>query len=216
MILWEYIQRLANKRNPTFLEIGACDGTETRKLLLALQAQGRFDFTFFAFEPDPRHHEGLRRIVGAHRFVPKAVGALNGPVPFWQSYGEGDELYYGSSSIRRPKHVLTSWPDMKFRQLECESTTLDAFCAEKGIEHVDFIWADAQGAEVDLIVGAQETLARTDYIYTEYCDSELYEGEIPLVVIQASLPGFRLIENWNTGDVLFRRKGVRSLNKNGY
>jgi FkbM family methyltransferase len=210
-MIWNYIHKLARKRQATFLEIGACDGADTRKFLLALQASGRYDFTFYCFEPDPRHHEGLKLIAGSHRFIPKAIGAQNGPVPLWQSYGEGDEPYYGSSSIKKPKLVLTSWPDMKFRNLECECTTLDVFCAEKGIEHVDFIWADVQGAEEDLIVGAQRTLANTDYFYTEYCDGELYEGELPLSRIQGDLRYFKLIENWNTGDALFRRKGVRAL-----
>jgi FkbM family methyltransferase len=208
--IWDYVRQVAFKRKITFLEIGACDGTETRKFLLALQAQGRYDFTFFCFEPDPRHVEMLRLIAGENRFVPKAVGALNGPVPFWQSYGIGDELYYGSSSIRKPKRVLDAWPMMKFHETECESVTIDAFCEEKGIKHIDFIWADVQGAELDLIVGASQMLENTDYFYTEYCDGELYEGELPLDRIQEQLPRFKMIEKWE-GDALFRRKGVRSM-----
>lgn len=210
MTIWDYIREIASRPKPTVLEIGACDGSETRQFLLALQAHGHFDFTFYCFEPDPRHADGLKLIAGANRFIPKAVGAQNGRVPFWQSYGEGDDLYYGSSSIRKPKHVLTSWPDMKFRDLQCECVTLDAFCAEKGITHVDLIWADVQGAERDLIVGAKRTLAATDYFYTEYCDGELYEDELPLCGIQAALPDFKLVQDFG-GDALFRRRSVHKL-----
>ena len=210
MTIWDYILQIVQKRKVTFLEIGACDGTETRKFLLALQSTGHFDFTFYCFEPDPRHAETLKLIAGENRFIPKAIGCSNGTVPFYQSYGNGSELYYGSSSIRKPKLVTTSWPDMKFNSLACESITLDTFCVEKGIKHIDFIWADVQGAEGDLIAGGQIALAHTSYLYTEYCDGELYEGELTLAGIKSQLPEFKIIENWD-GDALFRRKPVRCL-----
>jgi len=206
MTIWDYIERVVQKRNATFLEIGACDGTETRKFLLALQSQGHYDFTFYCFEPDPRHADTLTLIAGENRFIKKAVGCSDGTVPFYQSFGEGNELYYGSSSIRLPKLVLTAWPDMQFRALTCESITLDTFCAQKGIQQIDFIWADVQGAERDLIAGGQWALAHTNYFYTEYCDGELYDGELTLAGIASRLPDFKLIENWNTGDALFQHK----------
>ncbi|MEN9248224.1 MAG: hypothetical protein Q6L50_08560 [Gloeomargarita sp. GMQP_bins_120] len=37
----------------------------------------------------------------------------------------------------------------------------------------DFIWADVQGAEVDLIQGGLQALANTRYFYTEYANTEL-------------------------------------------
>jgi hypothetical protein len=67
--------------------------------------------------------------------------------------------------------------------------SLDSFCEEFGIGTVDFIWADIQGAEGDLIAGGANALARTRYLMTEYCNEELYEGQPSLGVILQLLPG---------------------------
>jgi hypothetical protein len=69
---------------------------------------------------------------------------------------------------------------------------LDTWATEKGVDRVDLIWADVQGAEVDLIAGGTDTLASTRYLYTEYSDVELYEGAIDLRGIVSMLPSFRV------------------------
>jgi hypothetical protein len=52
---------------------------------------------------------------------------------------------------------------------------------ENDISFIDFIWADVQGAEEDLILGGLDTLRkRTKYLFTEYNNSEMYEGQINL------------------------------------
>ena len=49
-----------------------------------------------------------------------------------------------------------------------------------------------QGAEGDMIAGGQATLARTRYLYTEYSNEEIYEGEPTLETLLAMLPNFQL------------------------
>jgi hypothetical protein len=70
---------------------------------------------------------------------------------------------------------------------------------------IDFIWADIQGAEIDLILGGKEAFKNVRYFYTEYCDSELYEGEIPLEKILELMPDFEVVEDYQ-GDVLLKNK----------
>ena len=48
--------------------------------------------------------------------------------------------------------------------IQVESAKLDDWCLEHGISKIDFLWADVQGAEGDLIEGARETLRKTKYI----------------------------------------------------
>jgi hypothetical protein len=70
---------------------------------------------------------------------------------------------------------------------------------------VDFIWADVQGAESDLIEGAPRILAATRYFYTEYSNNEWYEGQITLPGLVQKLPDFELVRRYPM-DVLFRSR----------
>ena len=79
---------------------------------------------------------------------------------------------------------------------------------EHGIEHVDFIWADVQGAEVDLVEGGQRTLANTRLLYTEINDIEMYEGQITLEGLLARLPGWSVVKRY-PNDVLLRNDRLR-------
>ena len=82
---------------------------------------------------------------------------------------------------------------------------LDTIRRQHKLDIVDFIWADIQGAEEEMIRGGSETLARTRDLYTEYSDDELYEGQITLDQILAMLPRFRVLELW-PDDVLLENR----------
>jgi len=90
-------------------------------------------------------------------------------------------------------------------QEEVPIRRLDSVVRDLGIERVDLIWADVQGAEADLISGARQTLKKTRFLYTEYSDEELYAGQINLSQLRALLPEFKLIKKF-PNDVLFENK----------
>ncbi len=70
---------------------------------------------------------------------------------------------------------------------------------------IDLVWADVQGAEIDMIEGAEESFSKTRYIYTEYDDEELYEGQSNLEGILAALPNFEPVKVFKN-DVLLKNK----------
>ena len=80
---------------------------------------------------------------------------------------------------------------------------LDNWARENSIGAIDFIWADTQGAEGDLISGGQATLARTRYLYLEYSNDEIYEGEPSLQALLAMLPNYSVIKRF-PNDVLLK------------
>jgi hypothetical protein len=85
---------------------------------------------------------------------------------------------------------------------------LDTWLASTNLDRIDFIWADVQGAEEDLILGAGRALQITRFFYTEYSNEEWYEGQINLSGLIEALPDFEVAALF-PADVLFRRQGVR-------
>jgi FkbM family methyltransferase len=146
--------------------------------------------------------------------VPVAIGAQDGTTTFYASNGAPSEDWSArlpegwdlSGSIRRPKNHLTLNPWCTFDAVsEVPVRSLDSWAREHGVDHVDLIWADVQGAEGDLIRGASATLARTRFLYTEYSNDEMYEGQIDLRSLLTALPQFAVVRRF-AGDVLLQNR----------
>jgi FkbM family methyltransferase len=190
-------QRFNTRGAKTFLELGAHQGTDT-----AWMAEIP-DVTVHAFEPDPRNHQAPRHNVVLHH---EAIAERDGRgflVP--SVYGWGQEWTH-SSSIKQPKNHLYRFPVTFGEPIEVQWITLDTFCQQEGLGFIDFIWADVQGAEGEMIRGGRRTLARTRYLYTEYSDDEMYEDQATLREILELLPDFRVVELWPDDVLLENRK----------
>lgn len=196
----------------TFLELGACDGYHTNLLYNMLKVN--HNVNYHAFEPNIQllHNIDLSypHLRGSVKFHNKAVGDKDGVAKFYISGGFGiddGQNYYGSSSIKKPKLVVEAFKGMEFTESNTEVITLDSFCLLNDIHIIDFIWADIQGAEIDMIKGGEKSLRNTRYLYTEYCDAELYDGEVGLKEICKLLPDFELVHDFG-GDALFKNKNL--------
>ena len=197
------IVTMIGKSNPVILDVGCNDGEHTRMFLSLFPAA-----RLFCFEPDPR---ARARFVQDDRALLSSValGAEDGMVSFYQSNGwpGGGAGWDLSGSIRKPKNHLNVHPWCTFgEQIDVQVARLDSWAEQNGIREIDFIWADVQGAEGDLITGGRRMLARTRYFYTEYNDGEMYEGQPTLDQLRAMLPNFA-VECVYSDDVLFRRIG---------
>lgn len=199
----EDIKSLINKDDPIILEIGAnCGQTTIEFLNIFPRAK------IYCFEPDPRAISKFEQNIKSANveLIKSAVGANSGFVMFHQSSGMewvDPEGWDHSGSIRKPKTHLEVWPWVKFeKQIPVPMIKLDDWVAENKIDKVDFIWADVQGAESDLILGALQTLQITDFFYTEFSDAEWYEGQINFETLQSLLNGFHLLHKFKN-DALF-------------
>lgn len=126
------------------LDLGGNFGTSALKLARRVGPSGRV----YSFEPV--FHEPLRRTLDANgignaRVVPRAVGDRCGEVDFAVT-GMGIDSRMASDSS----------PDRRSVPI----TTIDRFVAEAGLERVDFIKSDIEGAEELAIRGARETIER--------------------------------------------------------
>jgi len=93
-------------------------------------------------------------------------------------------------------------------QIAVPVVTLDDFCAEQGIEAVDYLHADVQGFELPMLRGAAKLLSegRIGVLLTEVCFDPLYHGQSRYHEVCAALDryGYRFV----TTQGLFREADV--------
>ena len=159
----------------------------------------------FAVEPDPRNRQPER----ANLFIGQAaISDVNGEGLLTLSKeGWGREWTF-SSSIKEPLNHLQRYPVTFGESVPVQMITLDSFCEQHDIGVIDFILADIQGAEGEMIRGGQAALARTRYLFTEYSDDQLYRDQPSLSQILAMLPNFRVVELW-PDDVLLENQALK-------
>lgn len=205
------ISRLLNKPNPVIFEVGCNDGNDTLEFIRRFPS-GRV----YCFEPEPRairrFKQNIDRSTPQVTLFELALTDSEGWVDFHQSDGQNDDLPEGwdySGSVRAPKNHIKKHPNVKFvKTTRVRTTTLDKICSDLGVNHIDFIWMDVQGAEGDVLRGAKEMLPCIDYIYTEYSNDELYEGQLGLEGLASELRNFDMIVRY-PGDVLFRNRRTK-------
>lgn len=103
-----------------------------------------------ALEPDPRVVEVLRRNVGANGFE-------NATVVQAAAYNSCGEVSLGCAPA-------TSWSGIYYerptKRIEVRAVTLDSLCDELGLERVDFVKIDVEGAEGVVLEGMSGVLSR--------------------------------------------------------
>lgn len=215
------IREFVQTESPTILEIGCNDGTDTLKFLEAMPGA-----RIYCFEPDPRAVKRFLETVDDER-VELTIGALSntcGTATFYSSSGTPPEKSRNapnashycalpewdlSGSLAKPTGHLSYSPWVTFpedKQIEVAVETLDNWLlSHEEITTIDFIWMDVQGFEDYVIEGATEALEKTRYLYTEYSDKELYEGQQDLEGLKEMLPDFELLGTYGE-NALFQRQ----------
>jgi FkbM family methyltransferase len=148
------------------IEAGAYKGEDT--VTLAASAA-----RIYAFEPVPGLYAEL---VAATSELPNvstyelALGGARGTWPMWRSDA--------SSSLLAPKYHLVELPWIKFEEdpLPVQVTTLEHWAGLEGVDHVDGMWLDMQGAELQALKAAGAVLDGVTAIVLEVSRTELYEG----------------------------------------
>ncbi len=210
---------------PLIFEIGCYDGKDSKELCEALLDRN-YSPILYCFEADPRSQELFEKEnidsklpVDCLILVPEAVGDIDGTITLHQSDSEtrrhdhNQESWSASSSIKKPNNHLELFPDVQFNNtVEVKSTRLDTFYIKnfRG-QLIDFMWVDINGAEEEFINGALGVLQhKTKYLYIEFSDKELYEGQITKDEILKKLSNFELVDIFgfkgNFGNMLLSNK----------
>lgn len=209
------IKSLVGTEDPIILEIGANNGTDTNDFLKTFSA-GRF----FCFEPDPRALAQWMESVKDPRaqIFNIAISDQIGTIDFHQSSGWPDDWgkpspdaeWNMSGSIKKPKNHIPIHPWCKFKDIiKVNTITLDEWCRNMGVNEIDFIWCDVQGAESEVITGGRNTFdKKLRYLYTEYCDNEQYEGQPNKEQLLKLLPGYSVIKDFGE-DILLKNGAIK-------
>lgn len=91
-------------------------------------------------------------------------------------------------------------PDIHFVDtVKCKSKKIDSLVSEYGIENVNLLNLDIQGAELYALTGAVEFLKNVDYIFTEINCDEVYVGCARVEQLDEFLSDFTRVETFWVG-----------------
>ncbi|GIW42393.1 MAG: hypothetical protein KatS3mg076_2970 [Candidatus Binatia bacterium] len=187
-----FVERIPPRSVRTVFELGCKDGADTVRL------RDVFDAEVHAFECDPRMLPKARRRLGGEpkiRLVEKAVWDRDGVVPFYvveRAFEEGREVENpGASSCFRARHDYR----VRYEQTEIavEAIRLERYCAEAGVDSVDLLCMDIQGAELHALRGLGDRIEAVRFVVTEIERRPIYEGQSLFPEVDAYLRsrGFR-------------------------
>ncbi len=185
--------------------VGANEADEIPRLRAAYPKS-----TFLCFEPSPQWYKGLEEKFGNCEYVKCSDLAL--------SDKPGSTTFYelpmsGNGSLLQPDvdrwATFNQFEEKKLTSFQVNVSTLDKEAA--GLERIDLLWIDVQGAEGKVLNGAQETLKKTNAVLLEIALTESpYQGALLFSELDALLSkaGFTCAglgtDAWNyTGNALW-------------
>ncbi len=135
----------------TLVDVGANVGLYTGMALATPDFHGRI----LCVEPDTESRSFLQANIDGNlgKSPPDRVSVCacaasdqNGPIPFFRNpENHGDNRLY-ADPLLKPSGTV-------------EARTLDSLCAERKIDHIDFLKIDVQGAEAKAIVGGRQIIS---------------------------------------------------------
>ena len=203
-------------KDPAILEGGAYDGNNTAELA-SLWPQAMV----YSFEPVPTLYQNVKARTAALSNVHVYDLALSnkvGTATFHVSeFDHNPGVPSESSSLLAPKRHKTDIPNIIFKKdITVATTTIDDWASKNGVDRIDLLYLDIQGAELMAMKGAPRIMKTVKVIMTELESVELYkgQGQYPELKQWLEAQGFRMIaanfdpakgDPW-AGDAVFARE----------
>lgn len=151
--------------NPVIVEAGTFNGDETC-LAAKLWPMGKI----YAFEPNPEAFENLKRSTEQFENVtplPLALADYNGTATLYVCHGmQGNDPIFGYASSLLPlpegMKVYCKGPSIP---IPC--VTLDHFCLNNQIDHIDLLKLELEGLELPVLQNATSILDRVNIVFVK-------------------------------------------------
>lgn len=170
----DYVKQFLQE-NPIILECGAFDGHDTIRLSTNWPKG-----MVYSFEPIPFLFQS---VIDKTKYIPNvkvfqlALSNKVGKQKFYLSHFKHNGLPSGSSSLLPAKDHIEHGPALTFNEeIVVDGVTLDYWAKKEKISHIDFLWLDMQGFELNMIK-ASKLARKADVIYTEVEFIEAYKGQ---------------------------------------
>jgi FkbM family methyltransferase len=186
---YRIVAKLCGKSAPLIIDGGAHRGDT----VFAFQKHVP-EARFHCFEPDPQLALHLKQTFAGDERVCVVSAAL----------GESPATAKLNINASRPTNSLLPTADslpseisrlcQTVDQVSVNVVSVDSYCAENSISKVDILKLDLQGYDYNALLGARETLKKTDVVLTEVWFTEIYAGakQLPDVLYLMQDCGFRL------------------------
>jgi FkbM family methyltransferase len=204
----------------TVVELGARDCAESADFSSRLPHA-----RIYSFECNPATLPVCRRVAAGLpnvTLVEKAVTDRNGKVSFYPidqsetatTWKDGNP---GASSllVASGKYPVETYVQ---REIKVEATTLSSYMDEAGLESIDLLWMDIQGAELMALRGLGSHLRDVKVVISEVEFFEIYRGQPLFRDIRAALraAGFRLhafaaYGRFSADAIFINRRAVASM-----
>lgn len=155
---------------PVIFDVGANIGTVSARFLTMYP-----DADIHAFEPTPDVFEKLNKNLPESCHLNQlAISEEPGTLPFYISTEQSGI----NSLLERNQEFSEDYIYVHDKVLEIPVTTLDAYCVEKGISHIDILKTDIQGMDLFALKGARGLLEKQaiDVVYSEVLFLDYYKG----------------------------------------
>lgn len=147
-------------KNRIIFDVGANIGNYTRNLNTVMSG------VIYAFEPSPQTFALLKDNLAGNANIQLNNVGLSDKVCTMPLFSDTPTSGITSVYNRRLKHFNLNVTN----QGEAHFTTLDKYCNEHNIDHIDFLKMDVEGHELAVLNGASEMLEKNaiDYIQFEF------------------------------------------------
>lgn len=192
------------------LDVGACEGEESIKYKNIFTQS-----SIFLFEPLPKNQSLILENIKRHELknaylIPVALSDYDGYTEFHISSGQPNNTESGldwdfgnkSSSLLAPQlNNLPKWLNFD-KVIKVQTMTLDIFLEKNGIENIDFIHMDVQGAELKVLEGAKNKIENIKAIWLEVSNVQLYKNQPLSDDIESfmKINNFKLIKSEFSGE----------------
>lgn len=194
--------------DPVIVEAGAYDGNDSQAMALFWpEAQ------IHSFEPIPELYVTLKENVKKFSQIQTYCLAIGDYVGIGTMFVSENipNIPSQSSSLLEPKDHLLYSPVQFPRKIDVVVKTFDKWAQENSVDHIDFMWLDMQGYELNALKASPQMLSTVKAILTEVEFVEAYKGQYLFDDVKTWLEsqGFTMIA-LNTscgwfGDALFVR-----------